>query len=153
MSDLTFQFESVRAVIAEPNWPDLIREHFEESAQHAGAVQIDPDYQRYIACNDIGTFRCWTARHEGRLVGYLGLWVETHPHFRRTLRACDDLYMLAPEFRRGFNGYNMFRSCFASLKASGVKMIMIHSQHSLDLSKLMERLGLTPAETLWSGML
>lgn len=153
MDRLCFQFESVRAVFNEPNWPDLIREHFEESSPFAADVALDPDYQRYIACNDTGVFRAWTARCEGRLVGYLGLWVQPHPHFRQTLCAVDDLYLLAPEFRQGLNGYNLFRSCFAALKESGVKMIMVHSLTSFDLSKLMGRLGLERIETLWGGML
>lgn len=153
VGQLTFGWASVREVINEPNWPDLSREHFQESASFADSLEFDPDYQRIINCNDIGVYRAWTARSGGRLVGYIGWWVQPLIDSRRTLCAVDHLYVMAPEYRQGLNGYSMFRSCFAALKESGVKMIMVHSKTSLDLTKLMERLGLERIETLWGGML
>jgi hypothetical protein len=145
---LVFQWEGARAVFSAPNWNDLARAHFAELAV-SKKFGMDPDYQKYIAANDAGLFRAWTARCEGELVGYIGWWIMPHSHSRRLLLAQDDLYILDPAHRKGMNGYNLFKTSFAALKESGVNLVILHSKCHKDVGSLLRRLGMEPTDTIW----
>lgn len=123
---LKFGWDSVAKVISEPNWNDLVRSHWDELAVTKDDCPLDVDYDLALRLEAEGIFRIWTARDGKTLVGYIGWLIRPHFHYRSTLHATEDLYLLAPAYRQGSNGYRFFKSSIEALKPLGVKRVMLH---------------------------
>ena len=154
---LAFGWEPAKRVFAEPNLTDLLRAHYEELATNKDTVPLDPDFGFLIDQEAKGFYRIWTARDGKLLVGYIGWWVFPHPHYRSIMHARDDLYMLDPAYRSGFNGYRMFASAIDALRELGVKRCMMHSKVHFEaerggLRRLFRRLGFEHTDELWVKM-
>ena len=126
MGSLTFQWEPVSEAFKAPNLRDLLLEHYEELAVTKEDCPLDPDFGRFVELAALGLFRTWTARDGGTLVGYIGWFIQPHLHYRSTLHAVEDLFLLTASHRRGLQGYRMFTESLAALKALGVKRVMTH---------------------------
>jgi L-amino acid N-acyltransferase YncA len=155
---ITFGWEPCRVLFAEPNVTDLLQAHWDELAVNKTEAPLAPDWNKLIALEDQGLYRVWAARDGKTLVGYIGWWVYPHPHYRHTLHAIDDLYMLSPPYRRGLNGYRMFTTSIDALRELGVKRCMMHSKVHFQterggLRRLFERLGFTHTDELWVKIL
>lgn len=155
---VTFGWEPVSRILQEPNIKDLILEHWRELAVHKDEMPLDPDYGRMLAADDAGLFKVWAARDGKTLVGYVAFWIQPHAHYKSTLTAVEDLYMLTASHRKGLTGYRMFTSAIAALKHRGVKRCYMHSKVHWNkerggMAVLFERLGFVNTDMLWSKIL
>src|SRR5713226_1651519 len=156
---LTFGWESCRVLFREPNVADLLQAHWEELQIPGGLTPpLDPDFERFIQLEDLGLFRVWAARDGGTLVGYLAFFIQTHLHYRQTLHAVEDLFMLSAPYRRGGNGSRMFVTALDALRELGVKRVIVHTKVHFEaerggLSKFFERLGFLHTDQLWIKVL
>lgn len=163
MSGVVFGWEPLKTIFGEPNWPDLIAEHWAELGVHRDRMPLDPDYKLCLMLEENKRFFGYTARSGGLLVGYMGFIVQPHLHYRTTLTAVEDLFMLSPAYRKGLTGYRMFSSAIAKLKEMGVKRVILHDkvhwseerqalgQPGMDV--LFQRLGFEQTDRIWSRML
>jgi GNAT superfamily N-acetyltransferase len=146
-------------VFAEPNWNDLIHEHHEELAVHKDTMPLDPDYDRCLKLEEAGLFRAWIGRAEnGELGAYIAWFIQPHLHYRTTMHAVEDLFMLSSPYRRGDNGARMFDECFPELKKLGVRRIICHSKTAFEkehpgFRRFFEKRGFEHTDNLWSGWL
>lgn len=149
---LTFGAESFTA--AEPEIAGLVEEHWREVSD-IGEVPLDIDWQHYRNLEAGGQLFTLAVRDEGRLVGYVIHLVVYLPHYRTTLVARDDAHYLHPDYRRGSAGARMIRAAERALKVIGVKRILYHTKTraGLDRTRLFERLGYQPVETIVSKVL
>lgn len=88
-------------------------------------------------------------------MGYLAFFVQPHLHYRSTLTAVEDLFLLHAPYRRGMNGVRLFTTAIAALQDLGVRRIMLHTKVHFQkdrggLNKLFERLGFTHTDQVWS---
>lgn len=155
---VTFQWEPLRRILAEPNINDLLREHWRELGVHQTEMPLDPDYDRMCALDDAGVFKVWTARDGKTLVGYLAFYVQPHIHYKSTLTAVEDLYMLSASHRKGMTGYRMFVTAIEALKELGVRRIYLHTKVHLykergGLGHFFERLGFVHTDNFFSRIL
>lgn len=153
-----FRWEPLRVILKEPNINDLLLEHWNELAVHKGEMPLDPDYAEMQKAEDLGFFKVWAARDGKCLVGYLAFWVRPHAHYKSTLTAVEDLFMLTASHRRGMNGYRMFTTALEALRQIGVKRVYLHSKVHFEkerggLKPMFERLGFTHTDNLYSRML
>lgn len=100
----------------------------------------------------------WAARDDKTLVGYIGWFVQGHLHYRSTLTAVEDLYLLSAPYRRGMAGQRMFTTALDALRELGVKRVMLHSKVHFErerggIDKFLVRLGFENTDLLWSRML
>lgn len=151
-------WEPMRKLLDEPNLADLLDQHWNELAVHRDAMPLDPDYQRFVALDEAGLFRVWTARDGKTLVGYLAWFIQPHLHYKSTLTAVEDLLLLSPPYRQGMAGVRMFTSSFDALKELGVKRIIVHSKVHFQadrggLDKLFGYMGFEHTDKVWSKML
>lgn len=126
-------------------------------------MPLDPDYDLCLTLEANGRFRGWTARDGKLLVGYMAWLIQPHLHYRSTLTAIDDLFLLSPAYRRGLNGYRMWTSALAALEGLGVRRVIagdkVHwsgdrqalGQPGMDV--LFQRLGFIMTDRIWSRML
>lgn len=157
--NVTFGWEPVRTIYAEPNFRDLLQEHWEGLAVHKDEMPLDPDFDRFAQLEDMGIFKVWAARSaNGMLVGYFGLFIQPHIHYKTTLTAVEDLYLLSAPYRRGMTGFRFFKTAIAALKELGVKRVILHDKVHFaadrgTLGRFFERLGFEHTDRLWSRML
>lgn len=157
-SKVTFQWERLSRILAEPNINDLLQAHWHELGVHKEQMPLDPDYEFMLKANETNFFMVWAARDGKTLVGYLAWWVKPHIHYKSTLTAVEDLFMLMPSYRQGLTGYRMFTTSLAALKARGVKRVMCNSKVHFEekrggLDKFFDRLGFQHTDNIWSRML
>lgn len=158
MSSLVYGWEKFADLKDEPNLADLLRAHWNELGVHKNEMPLDPDFARFQMLEEAGVFKVWTARSGRTLVGYIGWFIQPHMHYRTTLTAVDDLYLLDPEYRRGTAGTRMFTSAFAALRELGVKRIIVHDKVHFEaerggLGPFFRRLGFEHTDNIWSMML
>lgn len=163
MGDVVFGWEKLSVIFSEPNWPDLIAEHWTELGVHRDQMPLDPDYDRCLMMEKNGLFHGWAARCNGLLVGYMAFIVGPHLHYRSTKTAMEDLFMLSPDHRKGLTGYRMFAGALSALKELGVKRVMLHDKVHWSAARaeigeagmdvLFRRLGFEHTDRIWSRML
>lgn len=155
---LTFGWTPLRKVFAEPNFHDLILEHWHELGLHKDVAPLDPDFARCLACEDAGIFKAWTAYDGQTLVGYCAWFIQPHLHYRSTIYAVEDLFLLSAPYRRGMTGLRLFTTCFPELKKLGVVKCLLHTKVHFErerggLTKFLVRLGFENTDNLWMKIL
>lgn len=120
---IVFAREKVQAL-----WPELFplfEAHYHEIAKYQD-IELSPNTEAYEAMENAGVLRWYTARSEGRLIGYASFVVQRHLHYSKSLNATQDLVFLDPAYRGGRTGYRLMRYTEEQLKAEGVQVITHH---------------------------
>lgn len=99
-----------------PIWPQIIglgHAHWQETEDYRHGQQFNPDAARYFAFNEIEShggafYTMFTARDEGRLVGYAGMYVTSSMHTQQII-STEDTYFLLPEYRKGRNALEFYK--------------------------------------------
>ena len=125
-------------------------EHNAEIASPSDQPLLNPDWDYYDGLAEFGKDHWVAARVDGELVGYVGCIVTSHPHRKSTLSGFWDLYWLKPAWRRGWNGYKLIRAGRDSLWARGVRKQYIGTKMWKDIGPILERLGFSEAERLYT---
>lgn len=102
--------------------PGLLAEYGEESAtDELGPVA--PQIPAYRAMEAAGVFRAFSARLDGRLIGFLFLLTPVLPHFGRTVGVCES-YFVASAHRKTGAGTLLRRAAETAGLAAGAAGIM-----------------------------
>jgi hypothetical protein len=113
-----------------------------------GEQEFVPDFDRYLQMEEGGYVRLFTARDEGKLVGYNLMMISTHPHYPGSLWAIQDTLYMAPEWR-GFASIRFIRHVDAELRAEGVKYLLRQVNVNRDFSRTLERMGYDQKEVTY----
>lgn len=150
---ITYQVEPWEAYF--PECQALWLKHWLEVALDQAAIPLDPDLERYQAYADAGQLFILTMRDEGKLVGYLTAILSGHLHYKSTLMAFVDLYLVDKPYRKGLAGVRLFREAETALRALGVRRIQTATKlHAhLDVSRILARLGYTRVEATYAKLL
>ena len=126
---------------------------WQESAElmAAGAAQFDPypdlpfdiDQKLYEAIEDAGRLRVYTARIDGRLVGYAAFVVGYAPRRRYLLEAQQNVVHAAEDVKARVTPA-LVRHAEKALGAEGVKMVYHSSPMGCRFARLLEILGYQP---------
>ena len=140
-------------------YPDIIEEmkvlfdaHWEEIDGDKDAIKLDPKYESYERMHKSGMLHMVTAREGSKMIGYLVSFVATHLHYAARLTAHWDIYYIAPEYRHGRVGIQLFKFSEAALKAIGVQKIYAHTSLKNDIGPILERLGYLPTERVYTKL-
>lgn len=130
-------------------WDEVItlaKQHWSETEiyQH---FPMNPNKERYIHFNDIGYHVQFMARKDGKAVGYLGAYVSESMHTQVKI-ATEDNWYLDPSARGGRTAMRFYNYVEKSLKADGVREIIMHSKFANSSERLMKHLGFKPVGTL-----
>jgi hypothetical protein len=117
---MTFQEESISAALEEAK--PLFKKHWEESESHYG-FPLDPDYDLYILLQAQGLLRSYSARIDGKLVGYAVYLVKNSHHYKTVLMAKQDVVFIEKEFRTKLH---FIQWTYAQLRNVGVKVIVVN---------------------------
>ena len=152
---LTFQEEAFSCV-----WPEiaaLLPAHWQEIALDKEYIPLNMDLGAYAMLERQGILQVVTARVEGEtLVGYFITFIRCHLHYCQSLTAFEDMYYLAPAYRRGWNGIRFFQAVEASWRVRGVERAVIsfklHFQGGR-VARVLEWLGWRPTERVYTKLL
>lgn len=130
----------------------LLQEHYLEIA-HYQDIELDPDWNAYMAMQANGAVRIFTARsaETGELIGYNCYFVRYNPHYRKSLQASNDVIFISKK-HRGF-GSAFIDWCDEQLRAEGVQVAYHHVKFAHDWSALLERKGYVKQDKIMSRRL
>lgn len=128
MSNVTFAMEDVEGVIGEI--APLMQDHDRViSNDLTKGWPLDINEEVYRTLERMGLCKIFTARCDGKLVGYCTMFLNNSVQ-RKTLRlALEDAFYIAPEFRRGGVASKMVDFIETNLKEV-VDMVHFHAPES-----------------------
>ncbi len=127
-------------------WAELIpltEAHYAEVGYYRDTYPLDPDYEGYEAAEAAGLVYWYTARVDGKLVGYVNYIVGPNLHYRGSLHAKQDLLFVAREHRNSKIGYWLVAHSHHALKAMGVQVVYQHTKVAPEhnIGSFFKRLG------------
>ena len=145
---IKYQQEFLHSVVEDIK--PLLEEHWEEVALNKDKIKINPDWEAYFSLESQGKLDIFTARDEGVLVGYFVVFVYAHIHYKDHLFAKNDLIYLSPSHRKGFTGIRLIKFAEKCLKEDGVSVLVVNTKNHRPFHKVMQFLGFSSSETLYS---
>ena len=131
----------------------LLNSHWEEIALNKDKIKLNPDWEVYQSLENQGKLKIFTARGEGKLVGYFVVVVGVNMHYKDHLFASNDIIYLSPEHRKGFTGIKLIKFAEKCLKEDGVSVLTINTKVHQPFDKLMDFLKFRKIERVYSKYL
>lgn len=137
---ITYAVETV-AQVREDIAP-LLELHYDELTLHKDVMTLAPDWQRYEMLELADKLLAFTARDDGRLIGYSVWFVDAHIHYAGTLVAANDVIFLHRDYRNGTRaGRELIDFSEKTLKEYGVDKAIWHIKFKNDWSAILRRRG------------
>lgn len=128
----------------------LLEQHWEEIALNKDKIKLNPCWGTYGELERSGSLKIFTARDNGKLVGYFVVVVSKHMHYKDHLFANNDIVFVAKEYRKGFVGVNLIKFAEKCLKEDGVSVMTINTKVHQPFDKLLDFLKFTKIERIYS---
>jgi GNAT superfamily N-acetyltransferase len=148
---LKYQQEFVSQVKDECQY--LIELHWNEIALNKDVIKLNPDWEAYQDLEDKQKLRVFTARDEGKLVGYFVVIVGSNLHYKDHLFASNDIIYLHSDYRKGFAGVRLIKFAERCLKEDGVSVLTINTKVHQPFDRLLDRLKFSKIERVYSKYL
>jgi GNAT superfamily N-acetyltransferase len=148
---IKFQRESLSSVRSEII--PLLEKHWEEIAVNRDKIKLNPDWEVYEALEVAGNLGIYTARLDGKLVGYFVVIAERHIHYKDHIFAANDIVYLDPDYRKGMVGARLMKFAEEDLRNIGVSVLTINTKVHKPFDHLLERMGFTLKERVYSKYL
>ena len=144
---ITIQCETYLDAIAELR--PMFEKHWEEVAINKDKIKLNPDYKQYETLQELGTLALFTARDDGKLVGYSVFFMVPHLHYSDHRFAMNDIIFLMPEYRATMLGAQLVQFAEDELKSVGIDYISYHFKTHLPYGKGLEFMGYEHSENLF----
>lgn len=131
----------------------LLEQHYKEIALNKDIIKLNPDWRAYAQLDAINGLRIYTARKDGKLMGYFVVIVSRSLHYKDHLFANNDVIFLTKTARKGLTGMKLVKYAIASLKAEGVTKLHVNTKMHQPFDPIMERLGFEEIEAVFSKVL
>lgn len=139
-TDYLFEQASFTAIL------DSIKPVLAENHAETGAYNLpfNPDYDRYLMLDADGSLAFFTARRDGKIVGFACFFLDTEIQ-QKEIRSATQSFVYVDKKHRGM-GYPFMKFCDDILKKQGINSVWRQSTAKLDISKIYERMGYTFVE-------
>lgn len=148
---VTYQTESLAKVRREIE--PLIEQHWAEIALNQDKIKLNPDWKAYADMDSVNALRVYTARKDGKLIGYFVMIVSKGLHYRDHLFASNDLIFLTKPARKGLTGVKLIKYAIQELSAEGITKLTVNTKAHQPFDAILERLGFEEVERVYSLML
>ena len=148
---IEFKLENLANVKREAE--PLLQQHWEEIALNKDIIKLNPDWKAYGELDRVNALRVFTARKDGKLVGYFVVIVSKALHYADHLFANNDIIFLTKPARKGLTGVKLIRFAIDSLKAEGITKLHINTKAHQPFDPILERLGFEEIERVYSLVL
>lgn len=151
MKKLTFQVEKWSECEKDMQW--LYPMHWSEVASGAHGIPLKLNYEMYDFLEKDNQLLVVTARDDDKIVGYHVMFINYHIRYKDSLTATSDAYFLHQNYRKGFNGYNLFKFTLKILKELGVYRMITQTKVSLNRGAIFKRLGFKETEVIYTKII
>lgn len=148
---MTYQQEFLAAVYIEIQ--KLLELHWRDIALNQSKIKLNPDWDRYEEAEKSGQLKIFTARNEGQLVGYFVCLVTKSLHYKDHTFAHNDVLFLHPNYRKGLAGWRLMKFAERCLSDDGVALLMVNTKTHKPFDVLLQRLGYSHIENVYSKVL
>lgn len=131
----------------------LLVEHYDELTIGKHLIKLDPQWQEYALLEQLGRFVVYTAREDGKLIGYSAYFITRHLHYAGLIHAQNDVLFLQREHRRGTTALRFLDHCEQQLRGKGVQKLTYHIKFSLDWRPILHRRSFVDEEVMVAKML
>jgi len=129
---------------------ELLKAHWAEIAVNKDKIFLNPDWDIYEEFEQQGRLVIFTARDDGKLIGYCAVLVGKNLHYKDHVFAVNDVLYIDKSYRKGFTGINMLKFAEKYLKDDGVSVMQINTKVHRPFDILMQRLGFNLVERVYS---
>lgn len=119
----------------------MLADHYAEIAPMKQRFKLEPDWQEYLDEQRDGRLLFITARSAGELVGYMGVFLRPHLHYRKTIVAVDDLHYLMPMYRGLGFGKHLIEFGETAARARGATVFSMRCKAEHNHGAIFEKLG------------
>ena len=145
---ITYQKESFSKFVEDGK--ELFTKHNLEVVDQKDNILLDVNYKAYFKLEALDRLEVHTIRDDKKLIGY-SLWMLFHHmHYKTSLTATSTLIYVIPEYRKGLLGYKFIKWSIEKIKKRGVQRILMGIKPDHDFGKILERLGATYFEKIYS---
>lgn len=148
---ITYQQESLASYRQDAEV--LLQLHWEEIAINKHAIKLNPDWDAYYELEDLGQLKIFTARSDGKLVGYFIVICRNHLHYKDDVFAFNDVLYLHKDYRKGFTGAKLMKFAEKCLKEDGVSVLVVNTKRHKPFDTLLCWLGYKHAENVYTKLL
>ena len=131
----------------------LIQDHYDEVYPVRDVFDWDMDWDSYEKLEEHGLLRIFTARDDGKLVGYIWILITPNLHSKGSVLACDDGLFVAKDYRGKSVAKDLIQFAEMCLKEDGLKVFHIVGTTEKPIDALMQRMGYTAIETKFQKVL
>lgn len=131
---LTFQRERPHELLDEAK--PLYTAHYEEIAFYKD-IPLMVNEAAYMHLEESNQLRCFTARHNGDLVGYVVYRVGPNLRYSTSLQALQDILFVDKSRRGALIGKRLIEFSYGRLKAEGVQLVMQHGKVSPEVKQML----------------
>ena len=142
-----YQVENYKDIIEEMK--PLLEEHYKEIAMYQDHIDLNPNYYLYELMSATGQVHFFSARDDGKLIGYCVTFVHPNPHYKDHIYAVNDIVYVDPEYRHSLVAPTMLTNLEAIMKDAGVSVMSFHMKTYKPFESLMSGLGYDKAEILF----
>ena len=144
----TYQVEKMGDVIEEMK--PLFELHYKEIALNKDVIALNPDYDRYLALEELGMLHIVTVRDEGVLIAYYVSFVHANIHYRDHVFAANDILYVDEAYRGSTVAYRMISFAEKELKKLGVSVMTVHMKTDFPFERLCEKRGMKRSEYIYT---
>lgn len=154
MTKVIYDFEPLSALL-DDGLDAMVREHWSAIALDQSDVPLSIDWAAYQAREDRGTWRGFTARRDGRLIGYVGFFLFRPERYQSTLFINEDTIWVRPEERaRALIWRSLIREAMARLPRPSKLQVKVRERFGGEVTgRILESLGFERNEVLYSTFL
>ena len=128
----------------------LIKNYRQEIAYYTD-LELKPGFDAYERLETAGLLRAYTARLDGKIIGFAVFHFYPHLHFQNNIFALHDILYIMPE-HRGF-GQQFLKWVNEQLKADGATVVYYYVNLKFNYGPMLKRLGLKLVDHLYEGRL
>ena len=132
---------------------ELLNMHYEEIALNKDFIKLNPSIEQYEDAERLGILKIFTARDEGKIVGYFAVLVTRSLHYQDHLYATNDVIFLHPDHRKGFTASKLIKFSIECLVQDSVSVLFINTKIHKPFDLLLQRLGFKHVENVYSKRL
>lgn len=148
---ITYQQESIASYRQEAE--ALLELHWEEIALNKHVIKLNPDWAAYYELEESGSLKIFTARADGKLIGYFVVICRNHLHYKDDVFAFNDVLYLHKDYRKGFTGSKLMKFAEKCLKEDGVSVLVVNTKRHKPFDILLSWLGYKHVENVYTKLL
>lgn len=148
---ITYQQESLATCVSDIK--PLLEQHWQEIALNQEVIKLNPDWEAYYDLEEAGALKIFTARSDGKLIGYFVVLCRKHLHYVDHVFAFNDILYVHKDYRKGLTGAKLMKFSEKCLKEDGVSVLVVNTKRHKPFDSLLEWLGYKHIENIYSKLL